>query len=379
MSDPIVISGTGVFHPEHVITNEDLVEAYNAWAEKHNQEHAAEIEAGEVEAIQPSSAEFIEKASGIKARYAMFPDGMLDTDRMLPRVPKRPSEEICEMAELAVHAGREAIERAGRKPEEIDLVICAASTMQRPWPAIGVEVQNALGCKGYAFDMSVACSSATFATSMAFDAINSGMATCALVVDPELTTPQLNLKDRDSHFIFGDVCTALVIEKESTCNKDNAFRVVDRKLHTEFSNNIRGNFGYITRTYDETDDIEKYFQPDQFFVQNGRSVFKELLPIVCNLVEEQLGAMQMKATDVKRMWLHQANINMNNFAAKKLLGRDPEAGEAPIVLDEFANTASAGSVIAFHKYSDDFEPGDKGVLCSFGAGYSVGSIVVEKI
>ncbi len=367
-----------MYHPESAITNEQLVEAYNGWADKFNAEHAAAIEAGEIEAKPHSSAEFIEKASGIKQRYAMFPDGILDVDRMMPRVPKRPSEELSEMAEMGIKAAKIALEQAGKKPEDIDLVICAVSTLQRPWPAIAVEMQKELGCKGYAFDMSVACSSATFGASTAMDSVLSGMSKCALVISPELTTPQMNFCDRDSHFIFGDVATAMVIEKEDTAQSENAFRVVDRKLFTEFSNNIRSNFGYLTRT-DTNDDPARYLEPDQFFVQNGRRVFKELLPIVCNLIEGQLGELGMATSDLKRMWLHQANINMNTFATKKLLGREPKEGEAPIVLDEYANTASAGSVITFHKYKDDFKSGDKGILCSFGAGYSVGSLILEKV
>lgn len=378
MTKSTVISGTGIYYPEHIVTNEQLVQAFNDWVGKFNDEHADEIAAGTLEAKQPSSAEFIEKASGIKARYAMFPDGMLDVDRMMTRIPKRSDDELSEMAEMAVAAGRQALERAGKTGADIDMVICAASTMQRPWPAIGVEIQNALGCGGFAFDMSVACSSATFATSIAMDAISSGMATCALVVDPEFATPQLNLRDRDSHFIFGDVCTALVIEREETANPKNAFRIVDRRLHTEFSNNIRGNFGFVTRAREDTTP-ETYFEPDQFFVQNGPRVFRELLPLVVGLVKQQLADLDLSTDEIKRMWLHQANINMNNFAAKHLLGQDPEPGRAPIVLDEFANTASAGSIIAFHRTQDDFKSGEKGLLCSFGAGYSVGSIVLEKV
>jgi beta-ketodecanoyl-[acyl-carrier-protein] synthase len=82
--------------------------------------------------------------------------------------------------------------------------------------------------------------------------------------------------------------------------------------------------------------------------------------------------------DVKRWWLHQANLNMNQLITRRLVGRDLSQQEAPIVLDEFANTASAGSIIAFALYSRDLAPGDLGVICSFGAGYSIGSLVVQK-
>ena len=69
---------------------------------------------------------------------------------------------------------------------------------------------------------------------------------------------------------------------------------------------------------------------------------------------------------------------MNTLIAKKLLGRQPDGNEAPIVLDQYANTASAGSLIAFNLHHKDLEKGDHGVICSFGAGYSIGSLVLRK-
>ena len=82
--------------------------------------------------------------------------------------------------------------------------------------------------------------------------------------------------------------------------------------------------------------------------------------------------------DVQRWWLHQANINMNTLIIKKLLAREATRKEAPIVLDRYANTASAGSIIAFNLHHQDLHSGDYGVICSFGAGYSIGSLVVQK-
>ena len=69
---------------------------------------------------------------------------------------------------------------------------------------------------------------------------------------------------------------------------------------------------------------------------------------------------------------------MNVLISKRLLGRDATAEEAPIVLDEYANCASAGSIIAFSKYHKDLDKGSIGVICSFGAGYSIGSLVIRK-
>lgn len=371
----IVISGSGLFIPPHTISNDELIEAYNAYVEKFNADNAAAIEAGDVDALPSSSSEFVEKASGIKSRYVMYKEGMLDPEHMAPIFKPALAGDEPETVAMAIAAGSEAMEQANKKPEDIDLVIMGTTNHQRPYPSAAVEVQQKLGIKGFAYDMGIACSTMTFAMINAYAALKAGTAKCALVVNPEFASPQLNLKSRDSHFIFGDVATAVVMELEDTCTADYVFRVLDTKQMTTFSDNIRCDGNYTDHNF--SDDQLPEDRP--YFRQNGRKVFKELLPLVTGFITEQLGENHLEASDLKRMWLHQANLTMNMFAAKKLLGREPEANETPIVLDEFANTASAGSLIAFHRHKDGFESGEKGLICSFGAGYSVGSLLVEKI
>ena len=82
---------------------------------------------------------------------------------------------------------------------------------------------------------------------------------------------------------------------------------------------------------------------------------------------------------MRRFWLHQANLGMNQLVMRKLIGAEVTADTAPVILDTYANTASAGSIIAFHHHHADFVPGDVGVICSFGAGYSVGSVVLRRL
>ena len=369
----IVISGTGLYTPPHSISNDELVEAFNAYVELYNQEHAAEIEAGTVEALQPSSSEFIEKASGIKARYVMNKDGILDPTRMCPRIPERPNDDRSIMVEMALAATEQALAEAGKTVADIDAVLVAASNMQRPYPAMAVELQDALGIDGFGFDMNVACSSATFGIQTAADMVEAGHARAVLMVNPEICTGHLNFRDRDSHFIFGDVCTAVIVERAETATSANQFEILGTKLITKFSNNIRNNFGFLNRA-----DESGIGATDKLFVQEGRKVFKEVVPMVADLITGHLGEIGVDPGALKRMWLHQANINMNDLIAKKVLGRVPSAEESPVVLDTYANTSSAGSIIAFHQHKADFEAGDLGVICSFGAGYSAGSVIIRK-
>ena len=370
----VVISGTGLWVAPEVISNDELVVAFNAFARRFNEENAAAIAAGTVGALADSSVEFIEKASGIKRRYVIDKAGVLDPARMRPRLTPRPDDALSLQAEIAVAAGREALAAAGCEAADIDMVICAASNMQRPYPALAVEIQGALGAGGYAFDMNVACSSATFALEQAINAVRTGAARAALIVDPEICSAHLAWQDRDCHFIFGDVCTALVVERADTATSDNRWEVLGTRMATSFSNNIRNNAGFLSRCEDR-DPGDR----DQLFRQEGRKVFKEVCPMAADHITGHLAGLGFATADVRRFWLHQANLAMNQLIGRRLLGHDASADEAPVILDEFANTASAGSIIAFHRHSRDLAVGDLGVICSFGAGYSIGSVVVRKV
>lgn len=366
-----VIVATGLYTPPFSVSNTELVEAFNAYVERFNAANAEAIAAGEVTALAPSSPEFIEKASGIKARYVMNKSGIVDPDVMRPILPERPNEEISILAEMAVEAARQAIERWGKPVSEIGAVICAASNMQRAYPAMAIEVQQALGIDGFAFDMNVACSSATFGIKTAADFIATGSAKAVLMVNPEICSGHLNFTDRDSHFIFGDVATAVILEDESQAS--GGWEILGTRLKTQFSNNIRNNFGFLNRTAPEGIGAK-----DKLFVQEGRKVFREVVPMVSEMIVEHAGDIGVDPTGLKRLWLHQANINMNEMIGRKVLGRDPQPGENVIILDTYANTSSAGSIIAFHTASDDFAPGETGLICSFGAGYSAGTVFVRK-
>ena len=374
MTISAVISGSGLYTPPDSISNQELVASFNTWVDRFNAAHHEAIECGDVEAKTHSSVAFIEKASGIKSRYVIDKEGILDPDRMVPAIPDRANSSHSVMCEIACHAAQEALAQAGVNASEIDAVIVAASNLQRAYPAIAIEVQAALGATGFAFDMNVACSSATFGIQQARDMVSSGSARCVLMLNPEICSGHLNFQDRDSHFIFGDVCTAVIVERADTAESGEQFLIVDSKLQTIYSNNIRNNFGFLNRG-----DESGVGQIDKLFVQEGRKVFKEVCPAVASQISGQLEKLSINPDQLKRMWLHQANLSMNLLISKRVLGREATADESPTILDEYANTSSAGSVIAFHKHRADLISGDLGVLCSFGAGYSIGSVVLKKL
>jgi len=369
----VCISSTGLYVPPFTISNAELVAAFNQFADLDNAAHAAEIAAGSRAAVPHSSVEFIEKASGIQQRYVVEKSGVLDPTRMRPRLTPRMDSQISLMAEISVAAALDALQRAGKTAADIDGVICAAANMQRAYPAMAIEIQQALGINGFGFDMNVACSSATFGIEMAVNAVKCGSARAVLVVNPEITSPHLAWKDRDCHFIFGDVCTAILVERADTAPAG-AFEVLGTQLKTVFSNSIRNNAGFMSRSEDRNPDDR-----DQLFYQEGRKVFKEVCPMAAEHMSQHLATHGLAPHSVRRFWLHQANLSMNHLISRRLLGRDATAQEAPVILNEFANTASAGSIIAFHRHHDDIAAGEVGVICSFGAGYSIGSVVLRRL
>jgi beta-ketodecanoyl-[acyl-carrier-protein] synthase len=367
-----VISATGLFTPTDSISNAELVESFNAYVARFNADNAAAIEAGTLQPLAPSSVEFIEKASGIKARYVLSKAPILDPEVMAPRIPERPDTELSILAEIAVKAATQALTSAGRDPKDVDAVLCACSNLQRAYPAIAIEVQDALGIEGFGFDMNVACSSATFGIQTAADFIRAGHARSVLVVNPEICSGHLNWQDRDSHFIFGDVATAILVEAKDIAPPQH-WEILGTRLKTQFSNNIRNNFGFLNRAAPEG-----VGQPDKLFRQEGRKVFKEVVPMVAEMIVGHMADLGLQPTGLRRLWLHQANANMNRLIAERVLGHEASADESPTVLDTYANTSSAGSIIAFHLNSADLAAGETGLICSFGAGYSAGTVFVRK-
>lgn len=360
-----VISGTGCYIPPEAISNQEIVDSFN---------QAVKLSAPEEPLY--SDVDFIEKASGIKNRHVIDKQGILDPSRMCPYFPKRADDQLSLQSEMALKAIYPALDAAQKSPKAVDAVLVSCSNMQRPYPAIAIEVQSELGFKGFAFDMNVACSSATFAIQVAKDMIQANTANCVVVVSPEICSGHLNYKDRDSHFIFGDACTACVIERVESAESTLQFAIHSTKLNTTFSNNIRNNAGFLNRC--EALNPSEAVQ-DPLFKQEGRKVFKEVVPMVIEHIQTHLSEQGRSMEDIDKLWLHQANLNMNTLICKKLLGKDFLPERAPMILAEHGNTGSTGSIISFHQTAPKVPCGHYGLLCSFGGGYSIGSLLLQRI
>ena len=366
------ITGSGVFSPPNVVTTEQLCATFNTWVRRENERNREAIEAGERAALQESSPEFVDKVSGIRARHLWDASGVLDPDRMRPEIPDRPDDALSVQAELALAASTEALESAGRVGEDVDMIVVGASSIQRPYPAVAIEVQKHLRARGFALDVSVGCSSAAYGIQIASDAIRAGTVRCALVCAPELPSAYSNFRDRDSHFILGDAGAAVVIEPKERAS-DGGWEILRSSCFSRFSSGVRNNGGFLNRC-----DPEGVGAPDKLFYQDGRRVFRDIVRLVPRLIREQLAALDLRPSDVNRYWLHQANGRMNDAIIERLLGEEACVERAPSALAGHANTASAGALIVFDRFNRDVAASELGVLCAFGAGYTVGGQVLRR-
>lgn len=370
----VIISGIGVTIPPDSISNEELVESFNAWVDREN---AMRLASG-LEPLQKSSADFIHHASGIRRRHVHTRDGILDIDRMTPRIAARDDDDLSVLAEFGASAARAALADAGVEAETVDLVICASSHLERLYPSIGIEIQQEIGARGAAFDLSLGCSSAAGGLHAAFNLVRSGAHKRALVVTPELITAHLNFRDRQTHFIFGDAATALLIEAvEGDEARPGRFEVLDTRNWTQFSNNIRSNFSYLNRA--EQEDASLIAAEGKLIKQQGNRVFKDVTVASHRFIVDFLAEHGRTPETVRRFWLHQANARMNQMILKLAFGREIGHDVAPMVLEEMGNTAAAGAVVALAQNHRDMKAGDYGLLCTYGAGYSIGGALLRMM
>ena len=243
----ICITATGLYTPPYSISNEELVVTFNQYVDNYNAKNADAIARGEKTALVHSTAEFIEKASGIKSRYVMEKDGILNPDIMAPVIPYRKlGEEMSIMAEMGIDALKQALDNAGLQGKDLDGIIVACSNFQRVYPAIAIEIQQYIGMQGgFGFDMNVACSAATFGIAQAVGLIKAGTAKRVAMVNIEITSAHLNWRNRDSHFIFGDVATATIIEEidEKTATPK-GYEILDSHLFTQFQPILKMNTAF---------------------------------------------------------------------------------------------------------------------------------------
>ena len=306
----VYITGSGLWVPPNLITNAELVASYNEYVRRTNERNAAAIASGEVAALPESSSEFIEKASGIKQRYVVEKTGVLDPGPHVSRDSAAPERtDLVDGGDGRRRRARGAGQcRDARRKRSTwsssPAPICSGPI--RPSPS---RCRVALGCGGYGYDMNVACSSATFGIEQAANAVRSGSARCALVISPELPSGHLEWRDRDCHFIFGDIATAVVVEAAPSGQQKSAWEILGSKAATVFSNNIRNNSGFL----DRCDPADRATTATSSSCRKAARCSRKSARWPPTTSPATSPPTVLRASDVKRFWLHQANLTMNQL------------------------------------------------------------------
>src|SRR2546422_5716987 len=221
------IIGTGTYLPEKIVTNDDMVKVYGV----------------------DTSDSWIRERTGIGARRIAAPNEAT--------------------SDMATAASRKALEMAGIRPEELDLIICGTVTADMPFPAASCFVQSKLGAtKAAAFDVSAACAGSLFALSIADQYIRGGSARKVLVLGAELLTRVTDWSDRSTCVLFGDAAGAMVLVPETRPERG----LLSTHIHTDGNQtgilNIPGGGSLRPLKQDGLD------RRDQFIKMNGRGVYK---------------------------------------------------------------------------------------------------------
>jgi 3-oxoacyl-[acyl-carrier-protein] synthase-3 len=320
------IIGTGSYAPEKVLTNDDL---------------AKRIE---------TSDEWIRTRTGIRERRVAA-DGEQTSD-------------------MATAAARRALEMAGRKPEDVDLLIVGTISGDMPMPSCATFVQAKLGAKAPAFDVSAACAGSLYGLAVADKFVRTGAAKCAVVVGVELLTRLIDWEDRNTCVLFGDAAGAMVLAPE----KDPRRGVLSTHLHADGTLagilTIPGGGSIHPVTHDMVEKRLQYIQ------MNGREVYKVAVRSLTEVVEEALAANHLTPGDITHVVPHQANIRIVEAVLERL---KVPAEKAIMNIERYGNTSSASVPVTLDEgvRKGRIQEGDLVAMMAIGAGMTWGSALVR--
>ena len=314
------IIGIGAYAPEHIVTNRDLMEFLDtddAW---------------------------IRERTGIHERRISTQEGT---------------------SSLAAEAARRAVEDAGIRPEEIEIIIVATSSADRSFPSAATDVQHLIGAdRAVAFDITAACSGFIYGLHIMQGFIQSGIYKTGLVIGAETLSKVLDWTDRSSCILFGDGAGAAVVQAAETG--------IIRTLVG--SDGRKGDVLYCQAR--SLKNCVTGGKPELGFMQmDGQEVFKFAVKKVPEIVNEILEETGTAREEVQHYVLHQANIRILESASRRL---KVPMEKIPVNIDRYGNTSAASIPILLEEMKRDgrLKPGDKLILAGFGAGLTWGAALL---
>ena len=323
------IVGTGTYLPERVVTNDDLSQRMG---------------------VNTSDA-WIRERTGIGARRLAAPDEAT--------------------SDMATRASYRALEMAGIRPEDLDLIICGTVTADMPFPAAACFVQAKMGAtKAAAFDVSAACAGSLFALSIADQYIKTGMAQKVLVIGAELLSRVTDWSDRSTCVLFGDAAGAMVLVPETRPERG----LLSTHIHTDGTQtsilNVPG--GGSLKPFGP----EVHERRDQFIKMNGREVYKTAVRALEACSREALERNGYRPQDVDLVIAHQANLRILEHVMKKL---EIPLDKCELNIEEVGNTSSASVPLTLDQANraGRLKDGDLVLMMAIGGGMAWGSALVK--
>lgn len=320
-----VVMGCGAYLPSHIMTNHDLASKMD------------------------TSHEWIVERVGIHQRH-IAAEGEYTSD-------------------LAAHAARQALDRAGISSDSIDLIVLATTTPDDTFPATAVTVQQKLGAHhAFAFDVQAVCSGFVYALSVADNFIRSGQVKSALVIGAETMTRILDLNDRGTAVLFGDGAGALVLQaKEGILSKNAPGRGI-------LSTHLYSDGRYRDALY--VDGGPSRGRSVGYVRMQGKEVMKHAVEKIGGSVKKALEFHGLTPQDIDWFVPHQANIRIINAVAKHF---SLPMERVIVTVDQHANTSAASIPLALAVAEADGRilPGQLVVIEAMGGGFTWGSAVIR--
>ena len=279
---------------------------------------------------------------------------------------------------LGSEAACKALEQAGKRAEEIDVILVATCSPEQYLPCCACQVQAAIGAvNALAFDVNAACSGFLFALNTADAYLRTGLAENALVIGSEVLSKLVDWTDRGSCILFGDGAGAVVVER---CEASPG--ILGRALHSDGTGGgvLQCGARELTTPYartsaaktdqkQQTDDREHYIQMD------GQEVYRFATRRVPQCIEEALADAGLAVPDIDLFVLHQANARIIDAVAKRL---HADREKFPTNLERVGNLSSASIPVLLDELhrQGKLHRGDRIVLAGFGAGLTIGACVM---
>ncbi|HSH30425.1 MAG TPA: beta-ketoacyl-ACP synthase III [Thiohalobacter sp.] len=316
------ITGTGSYLPEKVLTNHDL------------------------EQMVETNDQWIRERTGIEKRHIAADD-----------------QTTCDLAE---QAARRALEAAGRRTDDIDLIIVATTTPDRVFPSTACLVQQRLDIHGCAaFDVQAVCTGFVYALGVADKFIRTGAAKCALVIGAETLSRIIDWTDRSTCVLFGDGAGAVILETSEEPG------ILSTHLHAD------GNYeSLLTVNVGVSTHFDVLAKGEAYIHMKGNEVFRMAVNTLGRIVDETLDANRMTQADVDWLIPHQANIRIINATARKL-SLPPE--RVVVTVDQHGNTSAASVPMALDVAVRDgrIQRGETLLMEAFGGGFTWGSALLK--